>query len=255
MCIRFSKGRTIYKAEEALRAGVDERSIQRDIDALRQFLEDRRSSDGNECRSIVYDYSRKGFVMVGEEASEMSNSGILAVSKILLESRAFSKDEMYGILNKMVEGCAPSKNRKLVQELIANERYHYVELHHQSLIEDKLWYFGENIRDCNMLRIAYTKAGAEGELVDRVIEPVAILFSEYYFYLNAYIMEKDGDEYVRKYDYPAIFRLDRIREYEQTGLKFQIPYADRFQEGDFRKRIQFMYAGELMKSRNHNICI
>lgn len=69
--IRLSKGRTIYKAEEALRARVDERSIQRDIDAIRQFLEERRSSDGNECRSIVYDHSRKGFVMVGEEASEM----------------------------------------------------------------------------------------------------------------------------------------------------------------------------------------
>lgn len=28
--------------------------------------------------------------------------------------------------------------------------------------------------------------------------------------------------------------------------KFKIPYAERFQEGEFRKRIQFMHAGELM---------
>ena len=97
------------------------------------------------------------------------------------------------------------------------------------------------------MEIRYTKAGSENELVTRIIEPVAVLFSEYYFYLNAYIVEKDDKgNYVWKYDYPAIFRLDRILEYRSLEEKFKISYANRFQEGDFRKRIQFMYAGELM---------
>ena len=30
---------------------------------------------------------------------------------------------------------------------------------------------------------------------------------------------------------------------------FRIPYADRFEEGEFRKRIQFMYGGKLRKIR------
>ena len=29
--------------------------------------------------------------------------------------------------------------------------------------------------------------------------------------------------------------------------KFHIPYTDRFEEGEFRKRIQFMYGGKLRK--------
>lgn len=29
--------------------------------------------------------------------------------------------------------------------------------------------------------------------------------------------------------------------------RFKIPYTNRFQEGEFRKRIQFMYAGDLLK--------
>lgn len=29
--------------------------------------------------------------------------------------------------------------------------------------------------------------------------------------------------------------------------KFHIPYKDRFEEGEFRKRIQFMYGGKLKK--------
>lgn len=79
------------------------------------------------------------------------------------------------------------------------------------------------------------------------MEPVAILFSEYYFYLNAFIVELDAfGKYVHKYNYPAIFRIDRIKEYKHIGEKFRVAYANRFEEGEFRKRIQFMYAGKLM---------
>jgi len=31
--------------------------------------------------------------------------------------------------------------------------------------------------------------------------------------------------------------------------KFHIPYANRFEEGEFRKRIQFMYGGKLQRVR------
>ena len=86
------------------------------------------------------------------------------------------------------------------------------------------------------------------ESVKRVVEPVSILFSEYYFYLNAYIVEKnDSGRYVHKYNFPAIFRIDRIKDYKHLNEKFKICYANRFEEGEFRKRIQFMYAGKLQK--------
>lgn len=38
MYVRFCEGKTINKTEEAQRFGVDERSIQRDIDDIRAFL-------------------------------------------------------------------------------------------------------------------------------------------------------------------------------------------------------------------------
>lgn len=246
--IRLCEGKIINKAEEAQHFGVDERSIQRDIDDIRSFLDERTTSGSGDSRGIIYDRLRKGFVMTGAEASAMTNSEILAVVKILLESRAFTKSELNSILNKMVEGCVPLKNMKLVSDLIANEKYHYVELHHKSITQDKLWELGESIKEHNLLEIEYSKGDAPGDTVKRVIEPVAILFSEYYFYLNAYIVEQDDKgKYVQKYDYPAIFRLDRIKTYRKTGGKFQISYASRFEEGEFRKRIQFMYPGRLMR--------
>lgn len=245
---RFSEGKVINKTEEAKKFGVDERSIQRDIDDIRAFLDERKTDRTSEHCLIEYDRSKKGFIMTGSEGSMMSNSEILAVSKILLASRAFTKREIGSILKKLIGGCVPLKNMQLVKELLSNERFHYVELHHKSCIQDKLWDLGADIQEHNLIEITYIKAEHGDEIVTRMVEPMAVLFSEYYFYLNAFIVEKDEKgNHIHKYDYPAIFRIDRIRTYRKTGEKFHVSYADRFEEGEFRKRIQFMYAGELMR--------
>lgn len=246
MYVRFCEGKTINKSMEAQLFNVDERSIQRDIDDIRAFLDERSISNGD-GREIIYDRAKKGFIMTGAEASMMTNSEILAVSKILLESRAFTRRELKIILDKLVEGCVPLENMKLVSELIANEKYHYVELNHKEYIQDKLWSIGSDIQEHNLVSIRYARANAPRESIKRVIEPLAILFSEYYFYLNAFIVEKDENgKYVHKYNYPAVFRIDRIKNYRHLEEKFKVSYANRFEEGEFRKRVQFMYAGRLL---------
>lgn len=248
MYVRFCEGKTINKSEEAKRFGVDERSIQRDIDDIRAYISNIQATSIGDSRVIEYDRTKKGFVMAGDESSMMTNSEILAVSKILLASRAFTKREVKTILDKLVEGCVPIKNMKLVSELIANEKYHYVELNHKEYIQDKLWSIGSDIHEHNLVSLRYARANAPRESIKRVVEPVAILFSEYYFYLNAYIVEKDDNgNYVHKYSYPAIFRIDRIKNYKHLNQKFKVSYVSRFEEGEFRKRIQFMYAGKLEK--------
>lgn len=245
--IKLTEGKIINKSEEAQFFKVDERSIQRDIDDIRAFIEERKISNNSDNRTIVYDRNKKGFILTGSEGSLMNNSEILAVSKVLLASRAFTKYEMSTILNKLIAGCVPMKNIKMVSDLISNEKYHYVELNHKSILKNKLWDIGTDIQDHILLEIQYEKGNTTKDIVKRTIEPIAILFSEYYFYLNAYIVEKnDNNKYIHKYNYPTIFRLDRIIDYKNTGDKFKIDYANRFQEGELRKRIQFMYAGELM---------
>lgn len=186
--------------------------------------------------------------MQGAVGNLMSNDEILAVSKILLESRAFTKSEVTDILNKLIAGCVPQANMKLVSDLIANEAYHYVELTNKSGINDKLWALGEEIQQCNLLEITYRKQVSEKKTVKRVIQPVAIIFSEYYFYLNAFIVEKnENGTYEQLYDYPTVFRVDRILKHREMGEKFRIAYANRFEEGEFRKRVQFMFPGQLIR--------
>ena len=248
MYIRLCEGKRINKKEEAGKFGVDERSIQRDIDEIRKYLSERVVSNPGECRSVEYSREQKGFVMTGEKSSLMTNSEILAVSKILLESRAFTKQEMYDILNKMIAGCVPEKNIKLVSDLIANEKFHYVSLRNSSAIKDKLLEIGEAVKKQNLIEINYRKGGDDGQLVLKVVQPLAVIFSEYYFYLIATIVEKNQKgAYEKIYQYPAVFRIDRIQEYKELGEKFRVEYSNRFEEGEFRKRIQFMYQGKLLK--------
>ena len=47
--------------------------------------------------------------------------------------------------------------------------------------------------------------------------------------------------------FPTIYRFDRIKDLTVLDEQFSIPYSSRFEEGEFRKRIQFMYGGKLRK--------
>ena len=49
--------------------------------------------------------------------------------------------------------------------------------------------------------------------------------------------------------FPTIYRIDRIKSFIVLDEYFQVPYKDRFQEGEFRKRVQFMYGGKLERIR------
>ena len=245
---RLCEGRVISKAEESARFGVDERSIQRDIDDIRAYFSE-LAKEGDE-REIPYDRARKGFVLKNYQSPLMTNGEILAVSKILLESRAFTKEDMSTVLDKLISGCVPQKNMKLVNDLLLNERYHYVEVTNPTGVQEKLWDLGANIHDRYLMDLSYQRQDTGKPPVKRVVEPVAIIFSDYYFYLNAYIDEPDDTGRFRhKYDYPAVFRVDRIVDYRRRDEKFSFLHADRFQEGEFRKRVQFMYAGNLLTVR------
>ena len=83
------------------------------------------------------------------------------------------------------------------------------------------------------------------------VEPVGILFSEYYFYLAAYLCGVDRKQSFENPEdlYPTIYRIDRICAFRATGEHFTPAYARRFQEGEFRRRVQFMYGGKLQKIR------
>ena len=96
---RLMNGAIINKFEEAANFNVNERSIQRDIDDIRNFLEQSVVNSGAE-RSIIYDRINKGYRLEEIYETKFSNSEILAICKIMLDSRAFTKKKWMQCLIK-----------------------------------------------------------------------------------------------------------------------------------------------------------
>lgn len=238
-------GKTLTKAELAQRFHVTERSIQRDMESLRLFLAEQMAA-----QDIVYDRKYKGYRLTNTVNAGLTNSEILAVCKILLESRSMVKEELYPLLDKLVDSCVPEGNRRIVQELLLNEKYHYIEPHHGRRILSGLWELGEAVQKHKVLEIKYRKLKGQ-ETVQRTIEPAGLMFSEYYFYLVGFIRNIDRKQAFENPDdlFPTIYRVDRIVSFRETGEYFQPSYIERFQEGEFRKRVQFMYGGNLERIR------
>lgn len=244
----LADGKIIYKKELAQKYGVNERTIQRDSDDVRDFL-DQKGSETGSINELIYDRTLNGYRLEHSNCMKLENREILAISKILLDSRAFTKKEMSSILHRMIDCCVPKENQKLVSELIGNEEFHYIELQHKTVFIDKMWEIGQAIQQSRYIEIEYQRIKDQA-IVKRKVKPVAIMFSEYYFYMTAFIDDKD--EAKQHFDvindsFPTIYRMDRIKNLDVLEEHFYIPYKDRFEEGEFRKRIQFMYGGKLQK--------
>lgn len=234
---KLNRGDIIYKKEFAEQYGISEKSVQRDIDDLRAYLAE--CYEGGEGITIEYDYIKGGYRLVKQEREFFTNDEIFAISKVLLESRGFNKEEMNRLIDKLVLQATP-EGRMNIKDLILKERFHYMPPRHGKMLINTMWEISTYIQNQERIKISYTKT--DGNITEAHIEPLAIMFSEYYFYLIAWYAD-------HMKNYPTVFRIDRISKIINTGEKFSIPYKDRFNDGEFRKRVFFMYPGELKTIR------
>ena len=181
---RLEQGRTLKKADLAQEFHVTQRSIQRDVEDLRCFLAEHHLE-----REVIYDGKQRGYRMVSGNPRGLTNSEILAVCKILLESRSLPAKDMGGILDKLIDCAVPQESQKAVRELVANEKLHYIPPHHGQSVLGDLWELGQAIRSQQVVEIGYERM-KEPKLVQRRVQPVGIMFSEYYFYLTAFLEDK-----------------------------------------------------------------
>ena len=240
--LRLLNNKEVNRKKLAQEYEVSERSIHRDISDLRTFL-----LSTNNLSEIIYDDKTNGYILQNEDNQKLTNSEILAVCKILLDSRAFLKTEMTGIIDKLIKQCVPKESYLKVSKLIENEKFHYMELQHKKEILGSLWEIGEAVQKHLKIEIEYERL--DKVIVKRTILPVGIMFSEYYFYVLAHIDDINKEKHFENKDdvFPTIYRIDRIQSFKILEEHFPIPYKDRFEEGEFRKRVQFMTGGKLKK--------
>lgn len=228
----LQRGGIINKKKLADLFNVNEKTIQRDIEDIRNYFYENRIILGNQ--DVVYSRSKKGYEL--EQKGEiLTKEAILVIIKILLESRGFCKEEITYLINILMEQ-ASSEQRKVINKIIGNELLNYVQTNNSDYLLDKIWDISECLIEKEIIEISYIKM--DHSKVKRVVKPVSIIFSEYYFYLIAYVND---------FESPTVFRVDRIKSFKRVNEKFLIPEVNRFEDGEFRKRIQFMYSGKLQK--------
>lgn len=77
-----------------------------------------------EQNALVYDGRERAYMLRADKAQALTNSEVLAVSKILLESQSIVREEMFPVIDKLVRCCTPKESLRQVQTLISNEKFH-----------------------------------------------------------------------------------------------------------------------------------
>ncbi|MCR4890848.1 MAG: WYL domain-containing protein [Lachnospiraceae bacterium] len=234
---RALKGEALSVQKLSFEYNVSTRSITRDINSLKAFLAEHSDNFGyteleysstNHCYSLRMD-------------SFLSNRELLAITKVLIGSRAFNSSDLLELIRKLKMNTTASDRTKL-EKLIHKEVYHYDEIHSdcQSVI-DNLWKLTECIEAKNTITISYYKMNRD--MVKRKLMPVSVLFSEYYFYLIGYNCESETP------NTPIYYRVDRISEITVHRENYKLTKEQNVDEGMLRKKSQFMWPGPSRRIR------
>ena len=234
------RGHVVNKSEWAEEHGVNERSVRRYLQEIQYFLDEENGRNGRNY-VIRNDRSAGGFRIAAKDDDFLTEGELFAICKILIESRAFKKEILESIVNRMLHGLISDQGNKRIHDYVAGELFSYLDPNHHMPDLKTLWKLAKAIREHRILEISYHKIGMKTP-VKRRIRPVGIVFSEYYFYVMAILDSPQGEEYFQKSG-PTSYRVDRIGRVTETDEQFKIPYSQRFKEGDFKNRVQFMYGG------------
>lgn len=230
---RLMMGQGISVAELAEEYNVSKKSISRDISDIKNYIAENRELFLN--AEIKYNVSFKKHYLEIEHF--LSPDELFAITKMLIGCRGLSKMETLDIISKL-KNYVSEQDRVLINDLIANEMYHFNEIRHdcKSVVEN-LWRLTDCIRNHNEITIRYYKMNRD--YVERRVRPVAITFSDFYFYLLGYQLNPNDDS---KWDI-RYYRVDRIVYIIEHRECFRIDNQSVFDEGDVMSKVQYMFSG------------
>ena len=212
--------------------GVSTKSISRDINDLKAFLADHRQLVGN--TELLYSSQSKCYRLYMDEF--LTNQELFALLEVMIGSRAFSKEELLTLTNKL-KSFTTAKDRPMLNDLIRKELYHYTEIKHDCVsVQETLWKLVNCITEKKEITIEYYRADRAWKT--HRIRPASVMFTDNFFYLIAFNTEGDPDK-------PLYFRVDRIKYITEHRKKFTCNEAPEFDEGLLRQRSLFMWPGKL----------
>ena len=233
---RGLRGEDLSVRELADEYGVSTKSVSRSISELKNFLADHRDLVGN--TELQYSYGDKCYRLHMDEF--LTNQELFALVEVMIGARAFSKMELLTLVDKLKRFTTPEDRPKL-NELIRKELYHYPEVKHDcDSVQTRLWQVVNCIAHKKEISIEYYRM--DRKWVTHRLRPASVMFTDYYFYLIAYMSEGKTDK-------PYYFRLDRIKSIAEHRKRFNTDDMPGFDEGALRARSLYMWPGTLRTIR------
>lgn len=233
---RALRGEDLFVRQLADEFCTSSKSITRYINDIKAFFADNRELVGNS--ELVYSHQSRAYRLHMDDF--LSSKELLAILKIIIGTRAFSKIEVLELVNKLIRFTS-TEDRALLGELVRNELYHYTEVKHDcESVQDMLWQLAYCIRERKEISIDYYRT--DRAFVTHHLRPASVMFADYYFYLIAFPIEGDLEK-------PLYFRIDRIRRITVHRKRGHLQASPSFSEGELRQRSLFMWPGKLRTIR------
>lgn len=231
---RAMKGENISVKKLADEYDVSIKSISRDLGDIKNFLCENRELVGN--TELKYAANSKSYHLEFDEF--LLSKELIAIIKMMIGCRAFSKIEILDMITKL-KNFTSFNDRNMLEKIITKEMYHYNAVNHDcKSVIDNLWELTRCIYEKIEITVSYYKISRDR--VERRLKPVAIIFSDFYFYLIAY--RCDQNDWT-----PLYYRVDRIINIVEHRKHFEIPREHDFDEGELENEIQYMFPGEHRK--------
>ncbi|EFO54617.1 HTH domain family [Streptococcus infantis SK1302] len=228
--LRLQAGQRLSKAQLSKEFEIDNRTAQRYISTLKNFLQDQHILN----TEIKFDTSDNTYRLIGK--TTFNKKDILVISKILLENRALNKSELYSLLEGLLD-LLSIEEKKEVFSIISSERLNYKSLTNDRDRIDTIWNLSEAIRRERMLEIEYKAPLKDAK--SHIIFPVSLYYDAHYFYLVAYHL---------KHGKHTTFRVDRIENLSESHVKKpEIPHRFKYRDGDVRNQKVDAFEGTEIK--------
>lgn len=215
-------GKTYYQ--------VSERSLERDTKLIRETLA------ANEAN---YRLKQKGKTYWLEKAGTLSAEEVLALLKIVIGTRALTRDELMLVKDHLLDLVADEERAK-IQKLISNTLLRYTPLFSNGDREilPRLKEFANWVSNKAPIKFHYRSSvpDSKGRTLAKpgIGVPLSIYFADFYFYVVMYIPERDKS---------LVYRLDRFQDAKATRSVVKVPGDKKLDEGALRNKTYLLSGG------------
>ncbi len=210
MYTRFLRGEILNKAKLAREYGVAERSVQRDIDLIRAYLE--RDHPG---ARVVYDRGLRGYKLVGLESHGIGSGDFRLIWNQVMSVRLLKNSEAEALSEKLISCVMPPEERKELRAQAAKDLESYTEREGAPGLRDTIFKISGAIRRGALLEVGHQSAKT-GRRTTRLMEPVELILRDGHFCVEGRIIEEDeGPEEEQRLKLCRVDKIETCRVIER----------------------------------------